>query len=118
MGPSTLASRQIQAILPFVTRYDLGITATFNDAKDYAARLNNEEAFDHKDWHLPTKAALNALFNNRAAIGGFNERDYHALGWYWSATPNFKWAAWCQRFSDGAQGYYDKVFRSSVRCVR
>ena len=42
---------------------------TFNKAQKYAAKLN---AHGHKDWRVPTKAELNVLFNNRAAIGGFN----------------------------------------------
>jgi hypothetical protein len=34
----------------------------------HAATLN---AHGHKDWRLPTKVELDVLFNNRAAIGGF-----------------------------------------------
>jgi hypothetical protein len=94
---------------------DVSLMMQFNQARDYAARL---DAHGHKDWRIPTKAELNVLFNNRAAIGGFDISGSYPAGWYWSASPNLKWGAWDQRFSDGYQSPNNKNNHSSVRCVR
>lgn len=67
---------------------------------------------------MPTKAELNVLFNNHAAIGGFNSTCPFSAGWYWSASQEDGWGAWDQRFSDGDQIYSYKGSHSSVRCVR
>jgi hypothetical protein len=88
---------------------------TFNQATDYAAKL---DAYGHHDWRVPTKNELQVLFNNRAVIGGFNATGSPAAGWYWSATPSYGWRAWSQRFSDGHQSNTSKGYGSSVRCVR
>jgi len=99
----------------YATPADASLTMTFNDAKGYAAQL---DAHGHKDWRVPTKAELNVLFNNRAAIGGFDVTGSYPAGWYWSASPYYLWNAWGQRFSDGCQHNYDKGNHSAVRCVR
>jgi hypothetical protein len=86
------------------------------EAMKYAKDL---DAHGHQDWRVPTKGELNVLFNNRAAIGGFNVTGSHPAGWYWSASEFYLWTAWDQRFSDGCQDYrLSKDLRSSVRCVR
>ena len=87
----------------------------WKEAMDYTATLN---AYGHQDWRLPTKGELNVLFNNRAAIGGFNVSGSTPAGWYWSGTQVYEWRAWVQRFSDGYQIINDKDHHSSVRCVR
>jgi hypothetical protein len=97
---------------------DASLTMTFNGAKEYAQDLITQKAHGHDDWHVPTKNELNVLFNNRAAIGGFNVSGSFPAGWYWSATPLDTWIAWGQRFSDGRQDNDGKDFRSSVRMVR
>ena len=99
----------------YATPADASLTMQFNEAQEYAAKLN---AHGQQDWRLPTKAELNVLFNNRAAIGGFNVCGSHPAGWYWSASPSYEWGAWAQRFSDGYQGNFTKDVHSSVRCVR
>jgi hypothetical protein len=99
----------------YVTPADASLAMKFNEAQDYAAQL---DAHGHKDWRVPTKAELNVLFNNRAAIGGFDISGSGPAGWYWSASPTYKWYAWGQRFSDGLQFYGYKHTHSSVRCVR
>jgi hypothetical protein len=99
----------------YATPADASLTMTFNEATEYAAKL---DAHGHKDWRVPTKAELNVLFNNRAAIGGFDISGSYPAGWYWSASLNFDWDAWGQRFSDGCQGYNYKDVHSAVRCVR
>jgi hypothetical protein len=99
----------------YATPADASLTMTFNDAQKYAATLN---AHGHQDWRVPTKAELNVLFNNRAAIGGFDIGGSFPAGWYWSASQHGVWLAWGQRFSDGCQGGNNKDFHSSLRCVR
>jgi hypothetical protein len=97
---------------------DAWLTMTFNGATEYAQGLNTQKAHGHDDWHVPTKNELNVLFNNHAAIGGFNVTGSYPAGWYWSASQNDTWDAWCQRFSGGYQTYLNKVYRTAVRCVR
>jgi len=99
----------------YATPADASLTMTFNEAKEYAAKL---DAHSHHDWHVPTKNELNVLFNNRAAIGGFDVTGSYPAGWYWSASPHFIWHAWGQRFSDGSQLDHLKGSHSAVRCVR
>ena len=99
----------------YATPADAPLTMKFNQAKEYAAKLN---AHGKQDWRMPTKAELNVLFNNRAAIGGFNVTGSLPAGWYWSASPDYDWDAWGQRFSDGCQYYDGKGGHSAVRCVR
>ena len=99
----------------YATPGDASLTMKFNDAQKYAAQL---DAHGHKDWHVPSKAELNVLFNNRAAIGGFDISASTPAGWYWSASPFSLWGGWGQRFSAGAQGPFYKDFPSSVRPVR
>ena len=94
---------------------DAPLTYTFNQAQKYAERL---DAHGHKDWRVPTKAELNVLFKNRAAVGGFNETGSEPAGWYWSSSQYDYYDAWDQRFSDGYQGDVSKVNDSSLRCVR
>jgi hypothetical protein len=94
---------------------DAPITMKFNEAQQYPKDL---DVHGYKDWRLPTKNELNVLFNNRAAIGGFNVTGSYPADWYWSASENDRWYASCQRFSDGYQGYDEEDGRSSVRCVR
>jgi hypothetical protein len=99
----------------YATTADAPLTMKFNKATEYAAQL---DAHSHKDWRMPTQAELNVLFNNRAAIGGFNVTGSDPAGWYWSAAPYGNWVAWGQRFSDGLQYYNYKDVHSSVRMVR
>src|SRR5271163_4912245 len=65
----------------YATPADASLTMTFNEATEYAAKL---DAHGHKDWRVPTKAELNVLFNNRAAIGGFDISGSTPAGRYWS----------------------------------
>ena len=100
----------------YTTPADAPLTYTFNQAQKYAEQL---DAYGHKDWRAPTKAELNVLFKNRAAIGGFNISGSNPAGWYWSSSQyNFSLVAWDQRFSDGTQNTNYKGSDSSLRCVR
>ncbi len=97
------------------TPVDAPLTMTFNQAADYATKL---DAHGHNDWRVPTKAELNVLFSNRAAIGGFNQTA-STLGWYTSANQNCDFDVWGQQFTDGRRGFcLNKFLSSSLRCVR
>jgi hypothetical protein len=100
----------------YATPADASLAMRFNKATEYAAQL---DVHGHHDWRVPTKAELNVLFNNRAAIGGFNVTGSHPAGWYWSASQDNQFDAWGQRFSDGRQSNASgKASLFAVRCVR
>jgi hypothetical protein len=91
----------------------------WKQAMDYGAEL---EAHGHTDWRVPTKAELNALWENRdkgALEGTFDVTGSPPAGWYWSSTEVNDDDARGQRFSDGRQASGDKKnYDSSLRCVR
>jgi hypothetical protein len=103
----------------FTTPKDAPLTYTFNEAAEYAAKLNREKYLGHDDWRVPSMDELNVLFNNRAVIGGFNEDSSDPACWYWSSTENefYDYLAVAQRFTDGTQWDVIKV-GESLRCVR
>jgi hypothetical protein len=98
----------------YATPNDAPFTYTFNQARDYAAKL---DVHGHQDWRVPTKSELNVLFQNRAAIGGFDESGSHPARFYLSSSHLSDNHAWGQRFSDGDQFNYFKHYVSSLRCV-
>jgi hypothetical protein len=53
----------------YVMPQDAPLTMTFKKANRYAAGL---DAYSHHDWRVPQLPELAALFNDRAALGGFN----------------------------------------------
>ena len=99
----------------FTTAADAPATHTFNEAQDYAVKL---DANGHLDWRVPTRDELNVLYQNRAAIGGFEESGSYLGGWHWSSSQFSNLFAWGQRFSDGGRNYDVKDGSSSLRCVR
>jgi Protein of unknown function (DUF1566) len=102
----------------YATPADAKLTYTFNAAAEFAKEKSYQKVYGHGDWRVPTKAELNVLFNNRAAIGGFNVSGTFTDGWYWPSDPDGA-TAWGQRFSDGSQFYnVGKENRLSLRLVR
>src|ERR1700733_7966070 len=97
---------------------DAPLTMRFNDASIYAFQARREKHLSHDDWRVPTKAELNVLFNNRAAIGGFDISGSYPRVWYWSSSSSDSCSAWEQRFSDGFQVDFYKDGHASVRLVR
>jgi hypothetical protein len=90
---------------------------TFNEAAEYAKTVNSQKACGHDDWRVPTKNELAVLFNNRAAIGGFDifaEPD----GWYLSSPGRGASAIWGQSFHNGRQSSCINSSSASVRLVR
>ena len=98
----------------YTTPADAPLTMKWREAMNYAAKL---DAHDHDDWRLPSRAELNALYNNRAAISGFDTSGSFPAGYYWSSSEYNSLYAWYQGFSDGFQGN-GKHDGLSVRCVR
>jgi hypothetical protein len=100
----------------YATPTDAPLTMKWKQAMEYAAKL---DAQGHKEWRAPTKGELNVLFQNCAAIGGFDVSGSDPGGWYWSSAQGyFDGDAWAQRFSVGTQSNLPKDGVSSLRCVR
>ena len=99
----------------YTTPADAPRTMQRRAAMKYAAKL---DAHGHTDWRVPTKAELNVLFNNRAAIGGFKVSGSNPAGWYWSSTESYDRTWDIRRFSDGTEGWNYEANWSSLRCVR
>jgi hypothetical protein len=99
----------------YTTPEDAPLTMQWKQAMEYAGKL---AAYGHRDWRMPSKGELNVLFQNRAAIGGFDISGSLPAGWYWSSTQYDDTNAWAQRFSDGGQLRDDEFVASSLRCVR
>jgi hypothetical protein len=102
----------------YATPDDAPLTKTFNDAAKYAKQLNAQKFLGHDDWRAPTKGELNVLFDNRAAIGGFNQTGALPGGWYWSSTQAGFDGGWGQWFSNGNQDSDDMNGVAALRCVR
>jgi hypothetical protein len=64
------------------------------------------------DWYLPSKSELNALYKNRAAVGGCP--NYGC----WSSTEADAGFAWFQDFSSGLMLGGKKDFADGVRPIR
>ena len=99
----------------YATPNNATLTCTFNEAGEYASKL---DAHGHNDWRVPSKVELNVLFQNRAAIGGFDTSGSHPAGWYWSSSRYGIDYAWAQSFSDGGQYDCSKLNHSALRYVR
>jgi len=69
-------------------------------------------AYGYSDWYLPAKEELNALYQNKDAIGGFSSNSY------WSSTEYNAYNARYLYFYTGAQGFNDVSNNYRVRCVR
>ena len=100
------------------------LSLSFNGAAEYAG---NSKAHGHDDWMVPPgyndrngqPDVLNAIFNNKAKIGGFDVSGSYPNGWYWSSSPGIlDGSARCQRLSDGYQYYDNRRDGLSVRPVR
>jgi len=99
----------------YATPADAPLTMKWKAAMEYAAKV---DAHGNHDWRVPTKGELNVLFQNRAAIGGFDISGSYPAGWYWSSSQDYNVSAWAQRFSDGSQEVCNEDDVSSLRCVR
>jgi len=112
--------------LMYVTPEDAPLTMRWKQAMDYAADL---DAHGYTDWRVPTDGELSVLFQNRAAIGGFNESgSTRPTCRYWMSTKTlgcvghrqFNNGVKVSFFGEGGKkwGYPEKQVNSSVRPVR
>src|SRR5437868_1310972 len=62
----------------YTTPEDAPGTYTFNQARAYCAGSDDN---GREDWRVPYVDEVRLLFNNRAAIGGFNESGAEPDGW-------------------------------------
>jgi hypothetical protein len=80
---------------------------------NYAAQICADlVAFGYDDWYLPSKDELNAIYQDKEAIGSFS------FAYYWSSTEYSNTDAWGQDFNNGSQITYGKYPTSRCRCVR
>ncbi len=86
-----------------------------NAGTPYAAQVC-AELTDHgyDDWYLPSKDELDAIYQNRAALG----IPHYTLRWFWSSTEEDAGRAWMINFGDGMSQANDKALWGAVRCVR
>jgi hypothetical protein len=90
--------------------------STPEKARKRAAKKSRETGHECR---VPTYAELKVLFNNRAAIGGFNENTSYPYNWYRSYTPGLKEGEdRRQLFSTGAESNVYSDYNLSVRLVR
>jgi hypothetical protein len=94
----------------YVDAADAPGTYMFNQAANYAASHGKR---------VPSCTELDVLFNNRAAIGGFNQTG-SSVGWYWSSTEDRDYAAraWAQSFDYGDRNTDHMSDKLSLRLVR
>ncbi|MCL2410363.1 MAG: DUF1566 domain-containing protein [Treponema sp.] len=64
------------------------------------------------DWFLPSRNELDALFQNRAAVGNLG------TPWFWSSSQGSPHHAWGQNFPNGSQSASGKNGFGAVRAVR
>lgn len=80
---------------------------------DYAAyTCDNLETFGFLDWYLPSIDELDAMYQNKAEIGGMDS------GLFWSSTEAGASIAKEINFSNGSQINDGKTMTRKVRCVR
>jgi hypothetical protein len=89
-----------------------------NQTGDFAAKVCADySVMDggvlYGDWYLPSKYELNLMYLQKSAIGNF------ASFYYRSSTEYDGTTIWGQNFSDGTQGYYNKIGNADkVRAIR
>ncbi len=77
----------------------------------------------YTDWFLPSKNALNKMYQNKATINTTASENGGAdfpnsFSYYWSSTEVDSGSVWLQYFSNGDQFYIDKSSTFFVRAVR
>jgi hypothetical protein len=77
----------------------------------------------YTDWFLPSKNALNKMYQNKATINTTASENGGAdfpnsFSYYWSSTEVDSGSVWLQSFSNGDQFYIDKSSTFFVRAVR
>ena len=119
MADKTIYAGELDGKKIFAAPEDAPLTMMFNEAADYAVKLNQENYLGHNDWRVPTHEELNVLHENKdkgALKDTFNLTGSDFAGWYWSSTSNDNFAS--QRFSDSTRtNVYNRNTHMSVRLV-
>ena len=76
---------------------------------DYSVTV---DGVTYGDWYLPSEYELHLLYNQKNAVGGFDNVSY------WSSTESDVDVAWGQSFYDSYQGGYFKLYIYRVRAIR
>jgi hypothetical protein len=121
LGDKTVYAGELNGKKIYAEPEDAGLTMGFNDAADYADKLNQENYLGHNDWRVPTEDELNVLHKSKdkgALKGTFNLTGSDTAGYYWSAELYVGDDAYDQRFSTGGQNVNYREHLCSVRCVR
>jgi hypothetical protein len=99
---------------------DAPLTMKWKQAMRYAATFKGH-GHPKGTFRVPTKDELTILFENKAAIGGFNETGSDSDVRYWSSAEQLHDcvdSAWVRLFSNGRRGWDPKSAASSLRLVR
>jgi hypothetical protein len=81
--------------------------------------ISNNSGLPFKDWYVPAKDELSALYAQKAAIDGLNEVAIGALNAnYWSSSQYSASTAWSQNFLTGTVGSKKKDRELAVRPIR
>ena len=89
-------------------------------ASPYYAALacHDLDEHGHSDWFLPAREELYMLWENRDAIGNFNDRGDPYFDAYWSSTESDAAAAHTLYFDIGQDVVQTKNAPFFVRCIR
>jgi hypothetical protein len=79
---------------------------------DFSVQVGNKT---YKDWFLPSKDELNALYVFAAEFGLLDEFSNYD---YWSSSEQYMAQSWLQNFNTGNQYLYDKADINCVRAIR
>ncbi len=100
------------------------VAAAADQGKDVRWEEANQTVRNYRgggfaDWRIPSKAELNALWQQKSVVGGFR---YDDLAIYWTSTDGGQDNhnnVWLQNFSNGDQyGLKGKSNYCSVRAIR
>jgi hypothetical protein len=103
---------------PYITLESSNLMVQTKDLSSGCTRETATELCDisvvggFTDWHLPTKAELIILYENRSLIGGFSSDNY------WSSTLSGPYEAWYVSFDTGYQNRASESNQFRVRAVR
>lgn len=101
-----------------------GIVVPLNDQGDETwdkaqKRCENLKLGGFNDWHLPSKSALNQLFENRSVIDSVAKANGGSSfvwgAYYWSSSEYGNGLMWVKLFSNGAWNHYqccERYFRA------
>ena len=85
--------KNMDGLIVYAAPRDAALQMNFNEAANYAQKLNKARYLGHDDWHVPTLRELRILNENSEKIGGFSFESA-----YWSSSRDKDGDAWCSDF--------------------